>query len=110
MRTIMDASIQEAYSQEGGNLPFFVGKQQHGSGWLRTLARFAFPLLKGAAKVASNTAEDVIYENKAILPSLQKNAINAATKLVTPQPSSINRRRRKRRHPYYEKNNPKRQR
>ena len=108
----MDASIQEAYSQEGGNLPFFVGKQQHGSGWLRTLARFAFPLLKGAAKVASNTAEDVIYENKGILPSLQKNVINAATKIINPQPSSINRPpHRKRRHPYFEnKNNNKRRR
>ena len=82
----METVIEDAYSQEGGNLPFFVGNQ-HGSGWLRTLARFAFPLLKGAAKVVSNTAEDVIYDKKKVLPALQENAMEAVAKTM----STINR-------------------
>ena len=104
MKSIMETVIEEAYSQEGGNLPFFVGNQ-HGSGWLRTLARFAFPLLKGAAKVVSNTAEDVIYDNKKLLPALQENAIKAVSKVIA-NPSTINR-PQKRRHEYFEVNNPK---
>jgi len=56
-------SITQAYSQEGGDLPFFVGKQ-YGSGWLRTLARIAFPIIKRVVRVAGRTADDVINENK----------------------------------------------
>ena len=101
----MDTIIENAYSQEGGNLPFFVGKQ-HGSGWLRTLARFAFPLLKGAAKVVGNTAQDVIYDKKKLLPALQENAVEAATKAIT----SINTPsyKRKRQHKFFQKKNAKR--
>ena len=32
-------------SQYGGALPYFVGKQ-YGNGWLRTVARIAFPIIK----------------------------------------------------------------
>ena len=56
-------SITEAYSQGGGDLPYFVGKQ-YGSGWLRTLARVAFPILKRVVRAAGRTADDVINSNK----------------------------------------------
>ena len=57
------SEITSLYSQGGGDLPFFVGKQR-GGGWLRTLARFAFPILRRVLGVATNTAEDVIVNRK----------------------------------------------
>ena len=75
----MEASIVQAYSQGGGggggDLPYFVGKQ-YGSGWLRTIGRFAFPLIKRAMKVFGNTAEDVLLNEKPVLTSLRDNALN----------------------------------
>lgn len=68
-------SIAHAYSQEGGDLPFFVGKQ-YGSGWLRTLARIAFPIVKRVVRVAGRTADDVINSNKNWRSSLQDNAFD----------------------------------
>ena len=74
-------SITEAYSQEGGDLPFFVGKQ-YGSGWLRTLARIAFPILKRVVRVAGRTADDVINANKNWKTSLQDNAMDEVGEAV----------------------------
>ena len=71
----MEASIVQAYSQGGGDLQYFVGKQ-YGSGWLRTIGRFAFPLIKRAMKVFGNTAEDVLVNEKPVLTSLRDNALN----------------------------------
>ena len=69
----MDKAIAEIYSgQSGGDLPYFVGKQ-YGTGWLRTLARFAFPILKRALGVATNTAQDVIMDNKGFGESAKRN-------------------------------------
>ena len=62
-------SITQAYSQTGGDLPYFVGKQ-YGSGWLRTLARVAFPIIKRVVSVAGRTANDVINSNKNYPPTL----------------------------------------
>lgn len=67
-------SITQAYSQTGGDLPYFVGKQ-YGSGWLRTLARVAFPIIKRVVSVAGRTANDVINSNKDWGTSLQENAL-----------------------------------
>lgn len=75
--------IAYAYSgQDGGaSLPYFVGKQ-YGNGWLRTLARIAFPILKKvvgfAGNVASNTAEDMINNKKSFRESLKDNALGEA--------------------------------
>jgi hypothetical protein len=60
-----DKLITQSYSgpQYGGDLPYFVGKQ-YGSGWLRRIAKFAFPIIRrivsGLGTVAANTAEDMI--------------------------------------------------
>jgi hypothetical protein len=90
--------IAYAYSgQDGGaSLPYFVGRQ-HGAGWLRNIARIAFPILKhvvgAAGNIASNTAEDMIENRKSFTESLKDNAINEANKVLTggqKRPSSIN--------------------
>ena len=93
----MDDALTLAYSgqQSGGDLPYFVGKQFGGGGWLKTLARIAFPVLRGLAGVAANTAEDVIMRDKAVLPALRDNALDKITNVVTQTPSSsINKRKR----------------
>jgi len=105
MRTHPDP-IAYAYSgQDGGaSLPYFVGRQ-YGSGWLRTLARLAFPILKKAVgfagNVASNVGEDLLENRKSFKDSLKDNALNEAQRLFTgkgkrPSSSSINTRKNKR--------------
>ena len=71
---MINPEIVKAY-QTGGELPFFSGSYQEGGGWLRTLGRFAFPILKRIFNVASNTAEDVLVNEKPILKSLGKRAM-----------------------------------
>ena len=80
---MVDRAIVNAYStsQYGGDLPYFVGRQ-YGSGWLRTLARFAFPILKRVGRVAVKTAQDVIEGDKKILPSLYENTISEVNDAV----------------------------
>jgi hypothetical protein len=71
-------------SQQGGELPYFVGKQ-YGSGWLRTIGRIALPILRrlglSAAKAASGaiaaTATDVLMNKGNIGQSIKNNAITA---------------------------------
>jgi len=78
--------IAYAYSgQDGaGSLPYFVGRQ-YGGGWLRTLARLAFPILKKAVgfagNVASNVGEDLLENRKSFKESLKDNALNEAQRL-----------------------------
>ena len=84
-----------------GSLPYFVGNQ-YGSGWLRTLARIAFPLLQtvvgAAGNVAARTAKDLIDEKKTFKDSLRDNALGEVSNLIggqkrpapTSLPSSIN--------------------
>ena len=82
-------SIMKTYdgSQDGGDLAYFAGKQ-YGSGWLRTLGRFAFPIIKRVAKVAGNVAQDVLDNpDKPVLDSLRDNAVNEVARVVH---SSIN--------------------
>ena len=86
----MDEVITQVYSgQSGGDLPFFVGKQ-YGSGWLRTLAKFAFPILKRIFGVASKTAEDVIMKDESFLPSLGKNTLSEVQNVMTGRAMPIN--------------------
>lgn len=79
--------IALAYSGQygGASLPFYVGKQ-YGMGWLRTLARFVFPVAKRAlgmvGNVAANTAEDLINQRKSFKESIKDNAIAEATNLL----------------------------
>lgn len=75
--------IASLYSrpQNGGELPYFVGKQ-YGSGWLKTLGRFAFPILKRLGRMALGTASDVLVKSQPLLPSLKERAINTAGKLL----------------------------
>jgi glycine cleavage system H lipoate-binding protein len=73
----------------GGDLPFFLGKQ-YGSGWLRTIAKFAFPVLKRILGVATNTADDVIMKDKNFVSSLGKNAVSEINNLMTGKTMSIN--------------------
>ena len=71
---MIDNEIVEAYSQAGGALPYFVGKQ-YGNGWMKTIGRFAFPILKKVFNVASSTAEDVVMKDKPWMNSLKRNAV-----------------------------------
>ena len=71
-----DIATLYSKNQQGGELPFFAGKQ-YGSGWLRTIARLAFPILKRLGIIAANTASDVIMKDQKILPSLKQNVQNA---------------------------------
>ena len=80
---MVDQAIVSAYSQTGGDLPYFIGKQ-YGSGWLRNIARIAFPILKRVGRVAAKTAGDVIMGDEKILPSLMKNTVNEVKDVVTP--------------------------
>ena len=83
----MDQTLIKIYSQPmmGGELPYFQGRQ-HGNGWLRTLGKLAFPIVKRAAKgiatMAADTAEDVIVRENKFLPSLQANARAAASNFL----------------------------
>jgi len=81
---MVDQAIVSAYSdgQIGGDLPYFVGRQ-YGSGWLKTIARFAFPILKRVGRVAAKTAQDVIQGDKKVLPSLMDNTMAEVGNLVT---------------------------
>jgi len=87
-RTEGSDPIRNVYSGQGGSgsLPFFVGKQ-YGTGWLRSLARLAFPILKkavgSAGNVASNTADDLLENRKSFKESLKDNTIGEATRLFT---------------------------
>jgi hypothetical protein len=81
------SDIVNMYSrpQQGGELPYFAGKQ-YGSGWLRTIGRIALPILRklglSAAKAATGalaaTATDVLMKKANLGQSLKKNAIIAA--------------------------------
>jgi len=73
-------SLMATYSspQNGGELPYFIGKQ-YGSGWLKTLGRFAIPILKRIGGVALRTAKDVIVDNKPLLQSLKTHALSEAS-------------------------------
>ena len=70
--------------QSGSGLPYFVGKQYRG-GWLQTLARIAFPILRtavgAAGNIAANTAKDLIEKRKTFTESLKDNALGEASKL-----------------------------
>lgn len=89
-----DADITKIYSgpvQDGGELPFFVGKQ-YGSGWLRTIGRFAFPILRRIINIAMNTGADMVDGRKQFTQSLMDNAKNEIPSFFTGQ----GRQRRKR--------------
>ena len=75
------AEIRNFYSsaQRGGELPYFVGKQ-YGSGWLKTLGRFALPILRRIGGVAMKTASDVINKDASILPTLTNYAMEEVNK------------------------------
>ena len=93
----MDRQIAHVYSQSGGDLPYFVGKQ-YGSGWLRTLGRMAFPILKSLGSVAANTAADVLLDEKPLKESLISNATNQYGRMTrAPNVSTINVSKKRRR-------------
>ena len=86
-------------SQQGGELPYFVGKQ-YGTGWLRNIARFAFPIIKRIGRALFNTASDVVVKNQKILPTLKSHAIDAAGSVLPTianmiRKPSINKRRKR---------------
>ncbi len=93
-----DLAIAEIYSnrQRGGELPYFIGRQ-YGGGWLRTLGRIAFPIIKRLAGVAARTAEDVIMKDEKILPSLSKNTFQEVRKAISGSAATSKRRQRARR-------------
>lgn len=81
-------AITRAYMQQdgGASLPYFVTRQ-YGAGWLRNLARIAFPIVRKVlgltGKVAANTAQDLINnEEKSFKDSLTENAKKEATKAI----------------------------
>lgn len=72
-----DLDITKLYSgpvQGGGDLPYFVGKQ-FGNGWLRTLGRFAFPILRRIVGAALNTGDDIINQRKDWKSSIRDNTM-----------------------------------
>ena len=98
----MNDSIISTYSgpQNGGELPYFIGKQ-YGSGWLRTIGRFAIPILKRLGGVAYRTVKDVFNKNKDVLPALKENVMNEVADFTkdpkrskSPKGGSINKRRK----------------
>ena len=82
--------IAELYStsQNGGELPYFVGKQ-YGSGWLRTIGRFVFPILKQLGRMVMGTASDLLVKNQSFLPALKDRAIEIASVLAPQIMSNI---------------------
>lgn len=84
-----DAQVTKFYSgpnMSGGDLPYFVGKQ-YGSGWLKTLGRFAFPLLRKVANVALNTGQDVV-QGRDWKESLRDNTMSEVGRLIQSRPRS----------------------
>lgn len=88
MVSVLDHLILNEYSSQSGHgaLPYFVGKQ-YGAGWLRNVARFAFPFVKKAlgavGNIASNTAQDLIEnEDQTIGQTLKKHALNEASRVL----------------------------
>ena len=85
---IMIDPVAYAYSgQDGsGSLPYYVGKQ-YGTGWLQSLARIAFPILRKvvghAGTIAANTAEDLISNRKAFGESLRDNTVHEVGKVFS---------------------------
>jgi len=79
----MNSDLINLYSgaQNGGELPYFVGKQ-YGSGWFKTLGRFAIPILKRLGGFAMKTAEDVVVNDKPFLPSLKNNAMDVVNEAL----------------------------
>jgi hypothetical protein len=75
-------------SQQGGELPYFVGKQ-YGSGWLRTIGRFAFPILRKLGIIAAKTARDVLEDRKPVFESLKRHTFDAGTSLFNQSGKSI---------------------
>ena len=83
--TTSELDILRSYDggvQDGGDLAYFTGKQ-YGSGWLRTLGRFAFPILKRVVRVAGNVAQDALNNpEKPILSSIRDNALSEVAQTV----------------------------
>ena len=90
----MESQIANIYSQSGGDLPFFVGKQS-GSGWLRTLGRMAFPILKRLGTVAANTASDVLLNDAPVKDALMSNAGRELNRMTRPVPINTSKKRRR---------------
>lgn len=90
-----DEHISKLYSgpiQGGGDLPYFVAKQ-YGSGWLRTLGRFAFPILRRVVGVAMNTGEDLLEGRKDWKQSLRDNTLSEVKQVMRgKRRSTINKR------------------
>ena len=75
--------LVDIYSKpmQGGELPYFVGKQ-YGSGWLQTLGRLAFPIIKKVGRFLGNTAKDVLVNQKPIKESFKSNALDEVAQVV----------------------------
>ena len=74
--------------QTGGDLPYFIGKQ-YGSGWLRTIGRFALPILKRIGSFGMKTAKDIIDNNGKVLPTLKSNAMAELGNVVSSLPTGV---------------------
>ena len=75
--------------QNGGELPYFVGKQ-YGSGWLKTLGRFALPILRSIGGVAAKTANAVFNRNSKVLPALKNYALSEVSNLGSQALDALN--------------------
>lgn len=67
----MNSDVAKIYSdaQQGGELPYFVGKQ-YGSGWLSALGKYAFPILQEIGNKLKRTAVEAI-------PKISETAVSA---------------------------------
>ena len=98
MSNIDIVGTYDGSNQEGGELAYFVGKQ-YGSGWLRTLGRFAFPLIKRAVRVAGRVVQDKLDNpDMPIVNSIRDNTFNEVARTVGKKvDSSINRGKKRKR-------------
>lgn len=67
--------------QIGGDLAYFQGNQ-YGAGWLRSLGRIAFPILKSLVGIATNTAEDVVMKDKKFGEAVKSNVFGKPVKRI----------------------------
>lgn len=87
-----DAVVKFYSGQHGGDLAYFQGNQ-YGSGWLRTLGRIAFPILKSLVGVATNTAEDMVMRDKKLGEAISSNVLKRKHTIYDKKHKQVQRRR-----------------
>ena len=87
---MIERDIVQLYSrpQQGGDLPYFVGKQ-YGGNWKQTLGRFALslgrkfgvPIAKTLGSAALKTTGDVLFKKQPIREAIRQNIQNTVPEI-----------------------------